>query len=194
MGIALGAIGGLVLVVGLSVVVMYNRFVRQRTLIDSSWGGIDVELTRRHDLIPNLVSTVQGYADHEREVLTALTRAREQAAAHQTDSPAGRQPFEEQVGQTLGTVLARAEAYPDLKASANFLDLQHQLTETENRIAAARRFYNLNVGAYNTRVATFPSNLVAGAFDFTGRDFFEVSDVAVRQAPTVHLDPPPATA
>src|SRR5690349_24050093 len=104
---------------------MYNRFVRQRTLIEASWGTVDVELTRRHDLIPNLVSTVQGYATHEREVLTALTRAREQATAHQTEAPAARQQFEEQLGQTLGTVLARVEAYPDLKASANFLDLQH---------------------------------------------------------------------
>ncbi|MET3960102.1 LemA protein [Marmoricola sp. OAE513] len=178
---------GVVALVGLSVVVMYNRFVRQRVLIDSSWGGIDVELTRRHDLIPNLVSTVQGYATHEREVLTALTAAREQATAHQSDAPAARQQFEEQVGQTLGTVLARAEAYPELKASANFLDLQHQLTDTENRIAAARRFYNLNVGAYNTRVRTFPSNVVAGMFSFGLRDIFEVSDVTVRQNPEVSL-------
>lgn len=191
MGIVLGAAGGVILLIGLSVVVMYNRFVRQRTLIDSSWGGIDVELTRRHELIPNLVRTVQGYATHEREVLTALTEAREQATSHQADPPAARQGFEELVGQRLGQVLARAEAYPELKASANFLDLQHQLTETENRIAAARRFYNLNVGAYNTRVQTFPSNTIAGMFDFAARDFFEVTDASVRQVPSMQLDPPP---
>jgi LemA protein len=182
--VLLGILGVLVLL-GLTLVVMYNRFVRQRTLIDSSWSGIDVELTRRHDLIPNLVSTVQGYAAHERDVLAALTQAREQATAHKDEGPAARQGFEEQLGQTLGTVLARAEAYPDLKASANFLDLQHQLTETENRIAAARRFYNLNVGAFNTRVATFPSNLVAGMFHFAPRDFFEVTDPGVRAVPNV---------
>lgn len=176
---------GLAVLGGLSVVVMYNRFVRQRTLIDASWGGIDVELTRRHDLIPNLVSTVQGYAAHEREVLASLAAAREQATAHKGDAPAARQGFEEQLGQQLVTVLARAEAYPDLKASTNFLQLQTELTNTEDRIAAARRFYNLNVGAYNARVATFPSNLVAGWFSFAARDFFEITDAAVRAVPDV---------
>jgi LemA protein len=174
-----------VALLALTLVVMYNRFVRQRTLIDSSWGGIDVELSRRHDLIPNLVSTVRGYADHERDVLTALTAAREQAGEHRSEAPAARAGFEDAVGQNLGVVLARAEAYPDLKASAGFLELQHELTNTEDRIAASRRFYNLNVGAYNTRVRTFPSNLVARHFGFTPRDFFEVTDAAVRQAPAV---------
>ena len=141
---------------------MYNRFVRQRTLVDESWGGIDVELTRRHELIPNLVTTVQGYADHERVVLENLTQAREAATAHKAADPAERQQYEETVGRALTEVLARVEAYPDLKASQNFLDLQDELTNTEDRIAAARRFYNGNVRAYNTRVATFPSNVVAG--------------------------------
>lgn len=183
------AVVAVVLIVAVSVVVMYNRFVRQRTLIDSSWGGVDVELTRRHDLIPNLVRTVQGYAAHEQSVLTALVEAREAATAHSGDAPASRQAFEEQVGRTLGQVLARVEAYPDLKASTNFGQLQAELTNTEDRIAAARRFYNLNVGAYNTRVATFPSNLVAGAFTFTARPFFEITDAAVRAAPQVDLPP-----
>ena len=169
----------------LSVVVMYNRFVRQRTLVDSSWAGVDVELTRRHDLIPNLVETVQGYAAHERQLLEELVAAREAAVAQEKQAPSGRERLEEQVGQALDQVLARAEAYPDLKASTSFLDLQRQLTETEDRIAAARRFYNLNVGAYNTRVATFPSNLVAGWFHFEARAFFEITDAAVRQVPKV---------
>jgi LemA protein len=168
-----------------SLVVMYNRFVRQRTLIDNSWAGVDVELTRRHDLIPNLVETVKGYAAHERTVLEALVQAREAAAAREKQAPAGREALEETVGQALGQVLARVEAYPDLKASTNFLDLQKQLTETEDRIAAARRFYNLNVGAYNTRVATFPSNMVAGWFGFEARSFFEITDASVRQVPSV---------
>lgn len=185
MGIVIALVTTLVILPGSSVVVMYNRFVRQRTLIDSSWGGVDVELTRRHELIPNLVSTVQGYADHERTVLAELVRAREEARAHHDDPPGDRQGFEESVGRSLTQVLVRAEAYPDLKASGNFLQLQTELTNTEDRIAAARRFYNLNVGAYNTRVATFPSNLVAGAFDFTARSFFEVTDAAARQAPDV---------
>jgi LemA protein len=176
---------GVVAFLLLCLVVMYNRFVRQRTLVDESWGGIDVELTRRHDLIPNLVETVQGYAAHERAVLENLTRAREAATAHRTDHPAQRQAFEETVGRALTEVLARVEAYPDLQASQSFLDLQDELTNTEDRIAAARRFYNGNVRAYNTRVATFPSNLVAAVFGFEAREFFEITDADVRTAPSV---------
>jgi len=168
-------------------VVAYNRFVRQRTLIDNSWAGVDVELTRRHDLIPNLVETVKGYAAHERTVLEALTAAREAAAANEKQPPVGREPAEEAMGRSLAAVMARAEAYPDLKADRLFLDLQRQLTETEDRIAAARRFYNLNVGAFNTRVGTFPSNLVAGWFGFATHPFFELSDQAARTVPTVAL-------
>jgi LemA protein len=181
----IAVVAAVVLLPAISLVVMYNRFVRQRTLIDNSWAGVDVELTRRHDLIPNLVETVQGYAAHERSVLEALVTAREAAAAHEKEAPHGREQLEESLGQSLATVLARAEAYPELKASQNFLDLQRQLTETEDRIAAARRFYNLNVGSYNTRVATFPSNLVASWFNFEARAFFEITDAAVRQAPRV---------
>ena len=187
MTVVVGAVGGVLAIVGLSVVVMFNRFVRQRTLIDSSWGGVDVELTRRRDLIPNLVRTVQGYAEHERTVLETLVAAREAAAAHQADAPAERQQFEEQVGRAIDQVLARVEGYPDLKASAGFLDLQRELTDTEDRIAAARRFYNLNVGAFNTRVATFPSNVVAGLFHFRTRAVFELTDATARLAP--HVQP-----
>ena len=178
---------GLVLLVGLSLVVMYNRFVRQRTLIDESWGQIDVELTRRHELIPNLVSTVKGYAEHEQGVLENLTRAREAATAHQQDNPKQRERYEESLGIAVATVMVRAEAYPDLKASANFLQLQGELTNTEDRIAAARRFFNGNVRAFNTRVATFPSNLIASMFGFHRRDFFELTDPGARVAPSVEL-------
>ena len=173
---ALLVVGGLVLLLGLSLLVMYNRFVRQRTLVDEAWGGIDVELTRRHELIPPLVETVRGYAGHERSVLDALVRAREAARAHQSDRPQGRTAYEDTLGGALGSVLARVEAYPDLKASVGFLRLQAELTNTEDRIAAARRFYNGNVRAYNTRVRTFPSNLVASVFGFEARDFFELRD------------------
>lgn len=180
-------VGAAVLVLLLSLMVMYNRFVRQRVLIDESWGQTDVELTRRHELIPNLVATVQGYAAHEREVLDSLTRAREAATAHTADQPAVREKFEDDLGGAVTRVLARAEAYPDLKASSNFLELQDELTNTEDRIAAARRFYNGNVRAYNTRVQTFPSNLIAGAFGFASRDFFELKDPAARQTPPVSM-------
>ena len=187
--LALAAAAGVVLLLLVSLVVMYNRFVRQRTLIDESWGQTDVELTRRHELIPNLVNTVQGYADHERTVLENLTRAREEATAHRADEPRARERFEEALGGAVQDVLVRVEAYPDLKASANFLRLQDELTNTEDRIAAARRFYNGNVRAYNTRVATFPSNLVAAAFHFAARQFFEITDPAARQPARVDLRP-----
>ncbi|WP_193611497.1 LemA family protein [Nocardioides lijunqiniae] len=173
----------LVLVLLLSLVVMYNRFVRQRTLVDESWGGIDVELTRRHDLIPRLVETVRGYAAHEQAVLQQLVTAREVATSHARDQPARRQGYEDSLGGALASVLVRAEAYPDLRANQGFLELQHELTNTEDRIAAARRFYNGNVRAYNTRVRTFPSNVVAGVFGFEARDFFELLDPAARAVP-----------
>ncbi|WP_183407128.1 LemA family protein [Nocardioides marmorisolisilvae] len=171
----------------IALVVMYNRFVRQRTLIDNSWAGVDVELTRRHDLIPNLVATVQGYAAHEKDLLTSLVAAREAAAALEKQAPQGRSAVEETMGRSLAAVLARVEAYPNLKADTGFLDLQKQLVETEDRIAAARRFYNLNVGAFNTRVGTFPSNLVADWFGFVTHPFFELSDTAARTVPQVGL-------
>lgn len=186
-GLTLAVVAGGAVLLGLSLVVMYNRFVRQRTLVEESWGQIDVELTRRHDLIPNLVSTVKGYAEHEQAVLDNLTRAREAATAHKQDDPKQREQYEESLGVAVATVMARAEAYPDLKASASFLQLQGELTNTEDRIAAARRFFNGNVRAYNTRVATFPSNVVASMFGFERREFFELTDPAARTAPTVDL-------
>jgi LemA protein len=176
MSTVLGVAGALALVLAVWVVVSYNGFVRLRTLVDESWGDIDVELSRRHDLIPNLVETVQGYADHEREVLEILTRARAEATAHRDERPASREGFEETVTRALQTVLGRVEAYPDLQASPHFLQLQRELTLTEDRIAAARRFYNGNVRFYNTRVRTFPSLLVARLFSFRPRDFFELRE------------------
>jgi LemA protein len=136
-------------------------------------GRANVELTRRHDLIPALVETVRGYAAHEQAQLTRLVEARKAAAAHHTDSPARRQGYEGSLGGALQQLLARVEAYPDLKASQHFLALQGELTNTEDRIAASRRFYNGNVRAYNTRVRTFPSNLVAAVFRFRPQEFFE---------------------
>jgi LemA protein len=171
-------------VLAAAVAVSYNRFVRQRNLVQESWRQVDVELKRRHDLIPNLVETVKGYATHEREVFEAVTRARAQAAAPGS-SPAQQAQQEGILGQALGRLFAVAEAYPELKASTNFLELQRELTDTEDRIAAGRRFYNANVRAMNTRVESFPSNLVAGVFSFHKEEYFEVEDEAVRSAPTV---------
>jgi len=175
---------GVVVVLAIAVVVSYNRFIRQRNLVQESWRQVDVELKRRHDLIPNLVETVKGYATHEREVFDAVTRARA-AAASPGASPAVQAQQEGVLGQALGRLFAVAEAYPDLKASTNFLELQRELTETEDRIAAGRRFYNANVRALNTRVESFPSNLVASTFSFHKEEYFEVEDEAVRTAPTV---------
>jgi LemA protein len=178
----------LVLVAG-ALVISYNRFVSQRNLVAESWRQIDVELHRRHDLIPNLVETVKGYASHERDVFEAVTTARA-AAASPGSTPAAQAQQEGVLGQALGRLFAVAEAYPDLKASTNFLELQKQLTETEDRIAAGRRFYNANVRALNTRVESFPSNVVASTFGFKPAEYFEVEDVAIRSAPTVDFGQP----
>ncbi len=176
-----------VVVLGLALVVSYNRFVSQTTLVSESWSQVDVELQRRHDLVPNLVRTVQGYADHEASVLQRATEARVAATAHRADPPGERRPYEEEVGGSLRGLLAVAEGYPDLKASANFAQLQRELTNTEDRIAAGRRFYNGNVRALNVRVRTVPSNLVASMFGFGPRDFFELADPRDSAPPAVGL-------
>jgi LemA protein len=178
---------GLIVLVALSFVVSYNRFVRQRNLVQESWRQVDVELTRRHDLIPNLVETVKGYAAHERTVLEAVTEARTQAQAATTGGagPAGQAQAENVLVRSLGGLFAVAENYPTLKADTNFLALQQQLGETEDRIAAGRRFYNGNVRALNTRIEAFPSSIVAGIGHFTKADYFQTDDPAVRAPVTV---------
>ena len=180
---------GVVLVLGLAVVTSYNRFVRQRNLVQESWRQIDVELTRRHDLIPNLVETVKGYAAHERTVLTNVVEARNAAVAAAGNVPA-QAAAETALSGSLRGLLAVAESYPDLKAAGPFQQLQAQLAETEDRIAAGRRFYNGNVRALNTRVEAFPSSLVASTFGFKKADYFETDDPAVRAPVTVSFDPP----
>lgn len=151
----------------------YNRFVWQRNLIRSSWSNIDTELRRRYDLIPNLVETVKGYAAHERQVLEAVTKAR--AAAQEAQGDAREQAAAEgPLIAALRQLFAVVEGYPDLKASRNFLDLQHELVDTEDRLQAARRFYNLNVQGFNTRVQSFPSSLIAGVFHFEEAEYFEI--------------------
>ena len=168
----------------------YNRFVRQRTLIDNSWSNIDTELKRRYDLIPNLVETVKGYAAHEATTLEAVTEARTQAMAD-NGSPDQQARSENNLVGSLKSLLAVSEAYPDLKASTCFLDLQHQLVGTEDRIQAARRFYNNNVRDYNQRVQSVPTNLIAKVFGFESRQYFEVDEAVVGAAPHRRLRPEP---
>jgi len=168
--IVLGAIGA---------VVSYNRFVSQKTLIKDAWANIDTELRRRYDLIPNLVETVKGYASHEKEVLENVTRARAMAASA-TGSPAEQAAAEGPLVAALRQLMLVVENYPDLKANQGFLQLQSELTNTEDRLQTARRFYNANVRDFNRRVKQFPSMIVASLFNFKEEEFFEVED-AIRE-------------
>jgi len=173
----------LVVVFAIAVVLSYNRFVTQRNLVRESWRQIDVELQRRHDLIPNLVETVKGYAGQERTVFIAVTEARAQAEQVRRDPRAGaaqQAAAESNLNGAMTGLFATVEAYPDLKSNQSFLALQQQLAETEDRIAAGRRYYNANVRGINTRVEAFPSNLVAGVFHFAQEEYFEVDDPTVR--------------
>jgi LemA protein len=176
----------LVILVGAGIA-LYNGLIRLRNVVQESWRQIDVELNRRHDLIPNLVETVKGYASHERATFEAVTSARAAAAAPGS-TPAQQAQQENVLTQALGRLFAVAEAYPDLKANQNFLDLQRQLAETEDRIAASRRFYNANVRSLNTKVETVPSNIVAGMFNIQRAEYFEAEDEQVRAAPSVSFD------
>jgi LemA protein len=182
----------LVLVVVLALVgfSMYNGFVKGRNRIQESWRQVDVELNRRYELLPNLVETVRAYAAHERNTLEDVTRLRNQAAQiAQSDSgglpSAQRSEVEEQLSGAVRNLIVSVEAYPDLKSNQNFLALQSQLVETEDRIANGRRYYNANVASYNTRVESVPSNIIAGLAHFEKATYFEVNDPAVRQAPSV---------
>ena len=165
----------------------FNKLVRLRQLIRESWGNVDVQLRRRYDLIPNLVNTVKGYAAHEQDTLKAVVDARNRAQANQGNQASQAQDEQSLVHATR-QLFAVVESYPDLKASQNFLQLQQELVDTEDRIAAARRFYNANVREYNISRTTFPVMLVAGLGDFPPQDYFEVDDYTVRQAPTVSMN------
>jgi LemA protein len=184
-------VGGAVLLLVLLVVASYNRFVRQRNLVEESWRQVDVELRRRYDLIPNLVETVKGYAAHERATLEAVIVARNVAQA-EGSSRIEQGQEETALTRSLRGLLAVAEAYPELKADQHFRQLQLQLAETEDRIAASRRFYNANVRAYNTRIDAFPSSIIAGVFGFEKADYFEVEEAAVRGPVDVRMDGPAA--
>jgi LemA protein len=165
----------------------YNRFVSQRNLVRDAWANIDTELRRRYDLIPNLVETVKGYASHEREVFENVTKARAMATAA-TGSPAEQAAAEGPLVAALRQLFAVAENYPDLKANQNFLALQSELSNTEDRLQTARRFYNSNVRDYNRRVQSFPSNLVASSFGFKEEQFFEVDEALRGEGGVPHVD------
>jgi LemA protein len=183
---------GLLVLVAIGGVVSYNRFVSQRQLIKDAFSNIDTELRRRYDLIPNLIETVKGYAAHERGVFDEVTQAR--ANAINAQGPAQQARAENLLEGALKSLFAVAEAYPDLKANQNFLALQAELSNTEDRIQTSRRFYNANVRDYNTRVHKFPSSIIAGMFHFADEEYFEI-DEAIREAgpPQVNFGSPAGT-
>jgi len=180
--IALG-IGVFVVIVIIMVAGMYNGLVRARNEAKNSWAQIDVQLKRRHDLIPNLVETVKGYAGHESKTLESVIAARSQAVAAPTVD--AKIAAEGQLSQALSRLMVVTEQYPDLKANANFLALQEELTSTENKISFARQAYNDATTSYNIRLETFPSNIIAGNFGFKPEPLFQVTDDKERQAPQV---------
>ena len=164
---------------------IYNGLVGARNQVKNAWAQIDVQLKRRHDLIPNLVETVKGYMQHERGTLEAVTNARTTAIKAADSGVAAQAKAEGELSQALGRLLAVAESYPDLKASQNFLALQEELTSTENKISFSRQFYNDSVLQFNNKTQMFPSNIVASMGGFKAGEFFEVTDTAERDAPKV---------
>ncbi|MEX2292168.1 MAG: LemA family protein [Acidimicrobiales bacterium] len=178
-----------VVVIGLYVMVTYNGLVALRNKIENAWAQIDVQLKRRYDLIPNLVETVKGYAAHERETLDAVIKARNTAMA--ASGPHDQAQAENMISGALKSIFALSEAYPDLKANQNFLNLQEELTGTEGRIAYARQFYNDTVVRFNTKIQTFPGNIIANMFKFEEREYFEVEEQA-RDAVAVDFDRSPS--
>ncbi|WP_180897873.1 LemA family protein [Martelella soudanensis] len=167
------------------VVALYNALVRARQTAEEAWSGIDVQLKRRADLIPNLVETVKGYASHERGTLEEVVEKRNKAQSVAANDVAGRAQAEGELTQALGRLFALSEAYPDLKANQNFADLQASLEKTESEIQMARRYYNGAARDLNIKVESFPSNIIAGQFGFRKRDYFEIEDAGDRAVPNV---------
>lgn len=172
---------GILAVVIIAIVAVYNGLVRLATRTKEAWADIAVQLKRRYDLIPNLVNTVKGYASHESATFEKVTEARTKAMSAQT--PAEHGEAENMLSGALKSIFALSEAYPDLKANQNFLELQRELSDTENKIQAARRFYNGNVRDLNIKIDSFPSNLIAGSFGFTKQEFFDIPDNDAAQQP-----------
>jgi LemA protein len=183
MTLALKIVIGIIILIVLWLIFSFNRLITLRTRAKEAWSDIDVQLKRRYNLIPNLVETVKGYASHEKEVFQKVTEARTKAmAAGTVEEKAKAENF---LSSTLKSLFAVSENYPDLKASQNFLELQRELRDTEDKVQASRRFYNTNVRDLNIKIEIFPASLVAKAFKFTKMDFFEVEEAAAREVPKV---------
>jgi LemA protein len=176
-------IGGVLVIALLYGVSIYNRLVKLRNLVQEAWSSIDVMLKKRHDLIPNLVETVKGYATHERETLENVTKARNLAVG--ADSVEAKEAAEKNLNQAMVNLFAVAEQYPDLKANANFQQLQAELSSIENDIEKSRRYYNGTVRENNTLVESFPSNIIANMYKFEKSKFFELENIADREVPNV---------
>ncbi len=178
-----GVLIGGVLIVAMFAIGIYNGLVKLRVQADSSWSDIDVQLKRRYDLIPNLVETVKGYAGHEKDTFESVVKAR--SAAMSAQGPAAKSQAENMLTGTLKSLFALAESYPQLRAVESFTKLQSSLQEIEDAVQNARRYYNAVVRDFNTKIAQFPSNVIAGMFNFTAREFFELDAPEERQAPRV---------
>ena len=176
---------GVVVILIILFIATYNKLVRLRNQVRNAWAQIDVQLKRRHDLIPNLIETVKGYMKHERETLEAITKARNLAQQAASSGPGARAKAETELSSALGRLLAVVENYPDLKANQNFLALQEELTSTENKLSFSRQYYNDSVLRYNNRTQMFPSNMIASMTGFKASEFFEVSVAGEREAPKV---------
>ncbi|MGD0355635.1 MAG: LemA family protein [Dehalococcoidia bacterium] len=187
------SIVAIIIILVLVFVGIYNGLVGARNGVKNAWAQIDVQLKRRHDLIPNLVETVKGYMEHERGTLEAVTSARNLAQSMSNAGPADRAKAEGDLGSALSRLLAVVENYPNLKANENFLALQEELTSTENKISFSRQFYNDIVLKYNNMIQMFPSNMIAGMGGFQPSEFFEVKDAGEREAPKVSFSAPPKT-
>jgi LemA protein len=183
--IAVWIIVGIIVILIFVFIGIFNGLVRLRNQVKNAWAQIDVQLKRRHDLIPNLVETVKGYMKHERETMEAVTKARNLAQQVASAGPGERAKAEGELSSALSRLLAVAERYPDLKASQNFMALQEELTSTENKISFSRQFYNDSVMTYNNKTQMFPSNVVANMAGFKPGEFFEVTVAAEREAPKV---------
>lgn len=173
----------IIAIIVLWLITTFNGLITRKRRVDEAWSDIDIQLKRRYDLIPNLMGAVKGYLQHEQGVLEKVTQAR--AVAMGAHTPGEHGQAENMLTSALKSLFAVSENYPDLKASQNFLQLQDELSDTENKIQAARRFYNGNVRDYNTAIEQFPTNLITGLFGFKEREFFEITEVSERQAPSV---------
>lgn len=182
---ALWVILGIVVILVVIIIAMYNGLVRLRNQVKNAWAQIDVQLKRRYDLIPNLVETVKGYTKHERETLEAVTRARNVAQQASSAGAGERSKAESELSSALARLLVVVEAYPELKANQNYLALQEELTSTENKISFSRQYYNDSVLTYNNQTQMFPSNIMASMMGFKAEEFFEVSATEERAAPKV---------